>query len=425
MAEIKFISENRDMLIEKIDFMQNKFTSLVSEITDELRDAVTMFSERINNKLKTIEGKFSVQQEELENLKKELKSKQFDESNFNNVSMIKNQSKQIVEKETKIKELENRIRLLEGNNKASIINPIISSSKHTTTNILHKNDNLNIENNIPLDKTNKINNNNMLTNPPDNIPVDTIEKEVEISKDIVKISKSRINKKKPIEIDVAEPNDDINSDIKSIVEDTTKSVRKIVKKPIKKQLEEENEFQSKLKKDEKDEKDEEERVQLENETIEIQRMAEEELRLTDKTEEHRIVEEDTELNNKSKISKKTSAKSVLSASSSGKKTIEQKLIKKKIGREIEPVVDDAKTTSKVVVKITEKEHVHVQKKENNPQVVFPDCPPNDEDLEILELNGADYYRDTTNNNVYQIINGDDCGVFLGIYDENTNIIISP
>ena len=67
----------------------------------------------------------------------------------------------------------------------------------------------------------------------------------------------------------------------------------------------------------------------------------------------------------------------------------------------------------------------MEKPKHNHQVVFPDCPPNDEDLEILELDGADYYKDTTNNNVYQIINGDDCGIFLGVYDENNNTIISP
>jgi hypothetical protein len=133
MSEIKFISENRDLLIEKIDFMQNKFTSLVSEITDELRDSVSMFTERINNKLKHIESKFSVQQEELENLKKELKSKQFDESNFNNVSMLKNQSKQIVEKELRIKELESRNKYLEDNSKISKSTPIIGNSVKSNT----------------------------------------------------------------------------------------------------------------------------------------------------------------------------------------------------------------------------------------------------------------------------------------------------
>ena len=89
MSEIKFLKENRDMLIEKIDLVQSKFTGLVNEVSNELRDAVAVFTDKINNKLKVIDEKYNIQQTELENLKTELKAKQFDESNFNNVSMIR------------------------------------------------------------------------------------------------------------------------------------------------------------------------------------------------------------------------------------------------------------------------------------------------------------------------------------------------
>ena len=49
--------------------------------------------------------------------------------------------------------------------------------------------------------------------------------------------------------------------------------------------------------------------------------------------------------------------------------------------------------------------------------------PNVEDLEILELDGIDYYKDIKNNNVYQLVNGDDIGLFLGVYDTVNNTII--
>ena len=54
-------------------------------------------------------------------------------------------------------------------------------------------------------------------------------------------------------------------------------------------------------------------------------------------------------------------------------------------------------------------------------VVAPE--PNIEDLEILELDGIDYYKDIKNNNVYQLVNGNDLGLFLGVYDTVNNTII--
>ena len=62
-----------------------------------------------SSEIKTIEDKYYSLEKELESSKAELKNKQFDENNFNNVSMIKNQSKQIAEKDNKIKELESMV----------------------------------------------------------------------------------------------------------------------------------------------------------------------------------------------------------------------------------------------------------------------------------------------------------------------------
>ena len=40
---------------------------------------------------------------------------------------------------------------------------------------------------------------------------------------------------------------------------------------------------------------------------------------------------------------------------------------------------------------------------------------------MIEINYIDYYKDKLNN-VYQIINDGDIGVFLGVYDSKTNVI---
>jgi hypothetical protein len=61
---------------------------------------------------------------------------------------------------------------------------------------------------------------------------------------------------------------------------------------------------------------------------------------------------------------------------------------------------------------------------SNEVINYPDSPPKLDNLEIIELNYTDFYMDITNNNVYQIINGDDIGVFLGVYDKTINKIIS-
>ena len=56
-------------------------------------------------------------------------------------------------------------------------------------------------------------------------------------------------------------------------------------------------------------------------------------------------------------------------------------------------------------------------------ISFPLIQPEDNNLDVLEINGNSYYKDNTNNNVYQIVNIDDIGVFLGVYDNTTNTIL--
>ena len=132
-GEIKVIAECHNMLISKIDDIQDKITTMTTTMTSDLKSCVDEFCNKMNDKLKNIEIRFHKNKDELDNIRKELTSKKFDESNFNNVSMLKNAHKQITEKDIKIQELENRIRLLESNSSkvsANIAKKTVSATIH-------------------------------------------------------------------------------------------------------------------------------------------------------------------------------------------------------------------------------------------------------------------------------------------------------
>ena len=121
MSDIKFINEYYELLINKIDESNNRINGFVDDISNELKDCVSQFTENISGKLKIIEYKFNRQSDELDRIKKELEAKKFDEKNFMNVSITMNQAKQIKERDLKIKELEQRIKFIEGKHAASLI----------------------------------------------------------------------------------------------------------------------------------------------------------------------------------------------------------------------------------------------------------------------------------------------------------------
>ena len=483
MSEIKFLKENRDMLIEKIDLVQSKFTGLVNEVSNELRDAVAVFTDKINNKLKVIDEKYNIQQTELENLKTELKAKQFDESNFNNVSMIKNQSKQIAEKENKIRELESRVRYLEGlgqpksvekEKEIEIENPkkkavsknVLEGATHLTskqalaspfsegaTHITSKQalessgttfNNIIAESITPIEEQEK----NTSCEPIQEPNVDV--EEVEITKEVKK-PKSRNNISKSI----SKKNVEIDMDSESpVVEEPVKVVKKITKKPIKKQIVKEDEEQVVPVIKPKQSKNDEERIRKENEALEQQRLAEEEeeLRLAEEAEALRLAEEEAEAKAEALRLAEAEAETLRLAEAEAKSLAEAKKkeeaikAKAKSAKKSEPVVEatvikksEKKSSTKKVEKEVEKveEVAEVEEVKSIPKsnenisasakkaVKYPDCPPNIENLDILELNDAEYYKDTTNNNVYQIVNGDDIGIFLGVFDETENNIIAP
>ena len=54
---------------------------------------------------------------------------------------------------------------------------------------------------------------------------------------------------------------------------------------------------------------------------------------------------------------------------------------------------------------------------------YPDKLPEVENLDVITVNDNDYYLDKNNQGVYQMINGDDIGAFLGYYDAQSETIM--
>ena len=385
MTEIKFIVENRNLLIDKINILQNKITCIVSDVSVELRDAVSIFSEKINTKLNIIENKFNIQQEDLENLKIELKSKKFDESNFNNVSILKNQSKQIVEKDTKIKELESRIRYLENksvktdtfNAIPSAVIPIIESTVNAATAIDKK----------PKGRV---------------IKKKTIEIENEVSNIEIPIEINNIS----IEIPVLETHTPAPVPVPVILEilETPDLKKKVIKKK---------------------------KAIIANANIEhIEQTA----NVETETEVDINIEQKLDLDVELNIEPEPVLQPVLQPVNTISKTKIKKSTDKKVkdkntiikNIEIETIEIVENTFENTIENTIENIEIIYNpipiKKSNNIHVVYPDTQPDFNNLTILELKGIDYYTDS-NNNVYQMINGDDIGIFLGIYDAENNEII--
>lgn len=376
MTDIKFIAEYRTVLLDKIETVQIQVKEVVDDITNELRDAVNAFSDKINMKLKVIEEKFTQQQDELEKLRVELQSKQFDEKNFNNVSVIKNQSKQITEKENKIRELENRIKYLESNN--------TKNSNLTFNNIINKDSYISNETKLEKNKAN-INNNN--------------DEEVEI-----KISRSRSSKISSSKLpQISEEEDEqlkveeeelLQAEKKLLeVKNTGVKHSKKPKIPIITPIEEIEDNSTGANDDAPNE------IVLNEENI-------------SKTKAKKVISN----NKKSPVSKK---KEVVSD--------KQELVsdKKEVVSNKKEVVSDKQVSDKK--EVSKKKEVSTNKKSpvSSKKVSYPDVLPDLKFLDVITLNNIDYYEDNRNNNVYQIIEDEEIGAFLGIYDKETNQILSP
>ena len=119
---------SQELVVAQQQLMEN-LSGLFSDFKSNIRDNITVFLTDISDKWKTIVTKFDEEHRELERIRGELNVKKFEESNFTNVSVIKNQDKQIRENSNRVKELESKLKFLEKENqtlKLSNPKPIVS-----------------------------------------------------------------------------------------------------------------------------------------------------------------------------------------------------------------------------------------------------------------------------------------------------------
>jgi hypothetical protein len=327
ISEIKFINDNNDILISKIEITNNKFNTIINEISIDLKDFIVQFTESLNDNIKSIESKFNKQNEELEKLKKELENKSFDDKNYMNVSITMNLAKQIKERDLKIKELEQRIKFIENKKITEVISDVIIPKEVIPVEII----------------------------PEEVIHEEVIHEEVIPEEVIPEVTKSKSKK-----ISLKNKKEDN-------IESLDKPPKKNTKKPIKNEIEESKSVDSSKSVEESKSVDESKSAD-ESKSVDV----EEEIVLVD---------------DKKKSKKK-------SDSNKKKKT---------------EIVD-----SKVDSKEDEKKEII--------DVKYPEIIADINDIDIFELNNVDYFMDKKNN-VYQITEDQDIGIFLGVYDKTNNQII--
>ena len=393
------MTEYRDMLITKIDESKDKLNSLVSEINSDLKACVLQFTETINNKIKTLETNFSKQTDELEKLKKDLSDKKFDENNYMNVSITMNLAKQIKERDLRIKELEQRIKYND-ESKSSINN----ESKVETTQ------------------------ENQVTEP-------IIVPEKKSTKISIK-SKTAINDKSTSE-PISEPI--VELIVEPIVEEKPK--KKItIKKQTKAEIAKE---EARLAEAETSRLAEEaSRIAKESSILaeEAVRLAEEEaqrkeaVRLAEEEKAIRLAEEEAQRKEAVRLAEEEKAIRLAEEEKAMRLAEEEKAVRlaeEEAQRKEEPkVVAKKKATEKATEKVTEKASEKSKTKEKSKEkskektndipekVEYPSDIPNIEDVEVLEYKNNDYYMDKLNN-VFQMTNEQDIGIFIGVYNKTT------
>ena len=375
------MTEYRDMLITKIDESKDKLNSLVSEINSDLKACVLQFTETINNKIKTLETNFSKQTDELEKLKKDLSDKKFDENNYMNVSITMNLAKQIKERDLRIKELEQRIKYND-ESKSSINN----ESKVETTQ----------ENQVtepiivPEKKSTKISikSKTAINDKSTSEPISEPIVELIVEPIVEEKPKKKITIKKQTKAEIAKEEARLaEAETSRLAEEASRIAKEssiLAEKAVR--LAEE-EAQRK------------EAVRLAEEE-KAMRLAEEEkaMRLAEEEKAIRLAEEESQRKEEPKIVAK-------------KKVIEKAT--EKVG---EKVTEKASEKSKTKEKSKEKSK---EKTNDIPEKVeYPSDIPNIEDVEVLEYKNNDYYMDKLNN-VFQMTNEQDIGIFIGVYNKTT------
>lgn len=450
--EIRLITDYREFLLGKIETLKNSVNQVATSFGNDISSSVDEFSKIIYTKLKIIDDRFLKQSDELESLRAELLSKKFDESNFNNVSMIRTLDKTIKERDLKIKELESRIRYLEGNASGVAAAAAVSVASSTKKKIAPTSAAV-IEINIePVPAVPAVP--AAVVEPetadaksqavmPENIDklVDA-PRVVDADGDVViavsaKRSRVKTDKKK------AEPVSSAVPDVSSVPEESA-VVEEKPKKPIRK-----------IKKASKVEKDEETKVdavvpessQDVNDAIEAQRLADEEA-LRQAAEEaaeaerieeaQRLAEAEERLALEAEAEAKAKAQAQAEELEKKKKTeiVKKPVIAKKENKDstkkITSKTSSTTTSATVPATLTTKSSIdavlpqpakETPKEPTKVKMDYPDKMPELNDLEVITVSDNDYYCDKKNKAVYQMVNGDDIGVFMGYFDYELETII--
>lgn len=474
-VEIKLITDYREYLLSKIEFLKGSLTQVASSFGNELTSSIDEFSRKINGKLKIIDERFAKNSEELEAVRAELLSKKFDESNFNNVSMIRTLDKTIKERDLKIKELESRIRYLETNSSANGNNNIGNSSNansNANANVVgvgNDNGKIKKETEKPI-KQNEETIVNVISEAVDDAESDITQEKKETFKDAPRVkdadgdiviaisakkSRFKTDKKKTSEQATIQQSDESSSAGNEII------VEEKAKKPIRK-----------IKKASKIEREEESNVVLipesipvseqinckdvddYNDAMEAQRLADEEaLRLAQEeaeeaeriAEEQRMADEEAaeakRVAEEKRLEEERIAKEAASGAEAEKKkkteVVKKQLISKKDNKDSSKESSTFKKITAKTVSAPLPTPTSVSKVESATKTIsttikpkettkvkldYPDKLPDLEDLDVITVNDNDYYCDKNNQGVYQMINGDDIGIFLGYYNPETEKI---
>ena len=363
MSEITFLVDARETLIKKIDETQIILQSNIAETGGELKLLVNNITELFEKKLRLFESKYIKQSDELDKIKNELNTKKFDESNFNNVSWIKNQDTQIKERDNKIRELEGRIKFLETKASAVVKVAVPLVEEVVVESVVKPVVEAVVESVVELEPE---------------IIIETKAKGKSTSK-----KEPKVNAKKPIKVKGAR-----ESSVQQA--EPSRGAEALVVEPIEevKEVHENSVQQAEPSRGAE---------ALVVEEVNGARESSVQQAEPSRAAEALVVESKSKLKKEPKVTTKKPIKV--------KKTIESEPV-------AEPVAEP--TIKTVPIKGARGAEALALK----PLVLTS----NIKDVDLLELDDVNYYKDKLDN-VYQITEDEDIGIFLGIYDSSSNKII--
>ena len=455
--EIKLITDYREYLLSKIESLKVSLDHIASSFGNEVSSSIDEFSRRINVKLKNIDERFTKNTEELEAVRAELLSKKFDESNFNNVSQVRRLDKIVNERDLKIKELESRIRYLECNSASTNATATATANSATANSTKVKKEPEAVIKQKPetiitkeIEKKKEQKEQKELVEVPAEIPTvapetnDTFKDAPRVQDadgDIIiavsaKKSRSKTDKKKAPSAGgiVLEASSAI--DESAIIEEKPKKPIRKIKKASKVEKEEEDSIAVPVIPIpvQKQETDPSRDIDENNDATEAQLQADEEaLRLAQEeaAEAERLEEEQRLEAEAERLEEERVAKAAAELEKKKKTEVAKKqVISKKDNNEAKQPIPPKKIISKTTaIPIPDKLVEAIPalpssktKETSKPKPDYPDKLPEVEDLDVITVDGNDYYCDKNNQGVYQMINGDDIGAFLGYYDLHSETI---